>query len=109
MTDIYSTSDDFYWLAGRDVYLPVETSDGELVAYLAVRHYGFDLDGVPDKGKNRREALRASLGNLRRKAEAIFAESGGVMRPERSEDPGDSETASPRGAVPEFPVRGKRD
>ncbi|MCB9915057.1 MAG: hypothetical protein H6828_07900 [Planctomycetes bacterium] len=70
-TDIYSTSDDFHWLAGRDVFLPVRDSAGARVAWLLVRHFGFDLDGVPDESKHRAEALRSSLGNLRRKAEAF--------------------------------------
>jgi hypothetical protein len=68
-TDIYSTSGDFHFLAGRDAFLPVETSAGELVACLVVRHFGFDLDGVPDGPAQRIEALRGSLGNLERKAE----------------------------------------
>lgn len=71
-TDIYSTSKDFYWLAGRDVFLPVEDSEGSWVAYLVVRHFGFDLDGVPDKPGHRLGALRASLGNLKRNSEARF-------------------------------------
>ena len=74
--DIYATSDDFYWIAGRDRFLKVETSDGELVGHLVVRVYGFDLDGVPDGRKHRRAALRGSLGNLKRKAEALFTEVG---------------------------------
>lgn len=68
-TDIYSTSPDFYWLAGRDVFLPVTTSDGEWVAFLLVRHFGFDLDGVPDGAEDRRVALAGSMGNLKRNAE----------------------------------------
>lgn len=72
VTDIHSASDDFHWLAGRDVFLPVESSDGEWVTTLVVRHFGFDLDGVPDKSKNRREALRGTLGNLKRNAEAAW-------------------------------------
>lgn len=70
-TDIFSDSEDFHWLAGRDKYLPVETSEGEFVGILLVRQYGFDLDGVPDKPKHRRSALRGSLGNLKRAAEAL--------------------------------------
>ena len=68
-TDIYSPSEDFHYMAGCDQFLPVEDSDGATVAYLAVRDFGFDIDGVPDRAKHRREALRATLGNLKRKAE----------------------------------------
>ena len=71
-THIYSTSNDFYWLAGRDVFLPVTTSEGDWVAFLLVRHFGFDLDGVPDRSGHRREALRSSVGNLRRNAERLY-------------------------------------
>jgi len=71
-TDIYSTSSDFHWLAGRDVFLPVTTSDGEWVAFLLVRHFGFDLDGVPDGADDRRVALGGSMGNLKRNAERLW-------------------------------------
>ena len=74
--DIYSTSKDFHWIAGRDRFVPVRTSDDELVGHLVVRVYGFDLDGVPDGRKHCRAALRGSLGNLKRKAEALYAEVG---------------------------------
>ena len=73
-TDIYSTSEDFYWLAGRDVFLPVSNSQGQWVAFLVVRQFGFDLDGVPDGPDNRREATRSSLGNLKRNAERRYRE-----------------------------------
>ncbi|MBC8451530.1 MAG: hypothetical protein H8D72_02355 [Planctomycetes bacterium] len=71
-TDIFSTSSDFYWLAGRDVFLPVTNSDGEWVAFLLVRHFGFDLDGVPDGADDRRVALGSSMGNLKRNAERLW-------------------------------------
>ncbi len=71
-TDIYSKSEDFYWLAGRDVFLPVQDWRGEWVSYLIVRQFGFDLEGIPDGPKHRREAIRASLGNLKRNAEELF-------------------------------------
>lgn len=90
---IYSRSDDFHWMAGRDVFLPVETSLGQRLAYLVVRQYGFDIDDVPDKPGNRRAALRGSLGNLRRRAEALAGE-----RPRLETGP----------LVPEFALRGKR-
>ena len=92
-TDIYSTSSDFHWLAGRDVYLPVETSGGEFVSYLVVRHFGFDLDGVPDKRANRQEAVRGTLGNLRRNAEPCWD---GVARRDPS-------------FLREVPLQGNRD
>ncbi|MEM7306970.1 MAG: hypothetical protein AAF682_09885 [Planctomycetota bacterium] len=93
--DIYSTSSDFHWLAGRDVYLPLDASDGERVAYLVVRQYGFDLDDVPDSEKNVREALRGSLGNLRRRSEALAGEAGA------SKDRGPAR-------IPEFVARGDK-
>lgn len=80
-TDIYSTSPDFHWLAGRDVFLPVETTEGKWVAFLLVRHFGFDLDGVPDGVEDRREALRGSLGNLKRNSERLFAARGDGVEP----------------------------
>lgn len=69
--DIHSASRDFLWLAGRDTFLPVHDDDGAPVATLVVRWFGFDLRGVPDGDDARRTALRASLGSLKREAEAL--------------------------------------
>jgi hypothetical protein len=80
-TDIYSTSDDFHYLAGRDVFLPVRDSAGEEVAFLVVRHFGFDLRGVPDRSRHRREGVRASLGNLKRNAERRYRAAGESFGP----------------------------
>jgi hypothetical protein len=80
VTDIFSASSDFNSMCGRDVFLPVTTSAGVTLATLAVRTFGFDIDGVPDDAGNRREAMRGSLGNLRRNAERIFSESGAEFR-----------------------------
>lgn len=71
VTDIYSTSSDFHWLAGRDVFLPLSKRDGTPAGHLLVRVYGFDLDGVPDRDHHRMRALRASLGNLKRRAQEV--------------------------------------
>ncbi len=70
--DVYSASPDFYWLAGCDTYLPVKTSDGRLVAWLVVREFGFDLDGVPDSDDDRGESLRSQLGNIKRDSERHY-------------------------------------
>lgn len=99
--DIYSTSEDFHWLAGRDVYLPLErTTAGEAqserAGYLVVRQYGFDLDGVPDGEDNVQSALRQSLGSLKRNAEALAGREGSARA--------DSGPAR----VPEFEVWGSR-
>ena len=94
---IYSKSDDFHWLAGRDVFLPLRASDspeGAPRGYLVVRQYGFDLDGVPDGDGDVRTALRGSLGNLKRRAEAAAEQA-------PLEDPVEAQ-------VPDFPVRGLR-
>ena len=93
LTHIYSTSEDFYWLAGRDVFLPIDASDGERMGYLLVRQFGFDLFDVPDKPKHRVEALRGSLGNLKRRAEALFRNVG-------------AELAADEPPLPEFDVLG---
>lgn len=93
--DIYSTSKDFHWLAGRDVFIPVRTSDGTWIATMIVRLFGFDLDGVPDGDDARRSALRGSLGSLKREAEAVFGRFGGNPR-------------TVEGRVPEFRVLGKK-
>lgn len=81
VTHIYSTSDDFHYMVGKDVFLPVDTSDGARLGYLLVRDFGFDLDNIPDGAKHRRAGLRSSLGNLRIKAEKIQQESGREISP----------------------------
>ena len=93
-TDIYSTSRDFYYMAGMDVFLPVRAGSGDPVGFVVVRDFGFDLDGVPDKGKHRTGALRRTLGNLKLEAE---------RRTRRGElGPID-------GSVPDFVMYGVRD
>jgi len=96
VTDIYGPGDDFHYMGGRDTFLPVTTAAGDWVGFLNVRWFGFDLDGVPDGASNRREAMRGSLGNLRRNAERRFREAGGERR---CED----------GVVPHVPVRGSEE
>ena len=75
--DVYGESDDLYWMAGRDIFYPIETSDGQWVAYLLVRNLGLDIDGVPDGDGPRQDAMRGFIGNLKRMAEALYEERGG--------------------------------
>lgn len=93
VTDLYSPSEDVYWLGGQDVSIPLFAEDGEWVALLHVRVYGFDIRGVPDGDGARRGAILGSLGNLRLRAERRFRAHGGPPR-------------TLQGAVPEFAVRG---
>ncbi len=93
--DIYSTSKDFLWMAGRDVFIPVRASDGTWAGTLLVRLFGFDLKGVPDGDDNRQSALRSSVGCLKRQSEAAFARAG--CKPRTIE-----------GKTPEFEVVGKK-
>lgn len=94
-TDIYAPNDDFQWLLGRDVYFPVRAGDGDWVGTLVVRFFGFDVDDVPDGPEHRQSAMRASLGNLKRKSETLFAA-------------GDREPRAVEGEVPDYEVRGRR-
>jgi hypothetical protein len=91
--DIWSPSKDFYWMAGQDLFVPLQTAAGAFAGLVLVRVYGFDLDGVPDGEDAVREALRGSLGNLKRRAEAAFRAGGGIPR-------------TLRGGIPDFVVRG---
>lgn len=80
LTYVFGSSRDFYWLAGRDVHIPVRSASGEWVATLIARISGFDLRGVPDDDDDRKSGTRAALGNLKRRAEAAFAAAGGEPR-----------------------------
>lgn len=93
--DIASTSKDFHWMAGRDLFVPVRASDGEWQGTLVVRLFGFDLRSVPDGDDARRSGLRSSLGSLKRESEALFTK---LAIAPRTID----------GAVPEYEVRGRR-
>lgn len=73
ITYIHSPSKDFNHMVGRDVFLPVTTTDGAFVGLLNARQFSFDLDNVPDGASDVRAGLRAALGNLKRNAEAHFA------------------------------------
>lgn len=101
-TDVYSTSPDFHWLAGDDLHLPVLDPDGDPVALLMIRRFGFDLDGVPDGDDDRRAALRGGLGNLKLRAERRHAARG--ARDEREDQDGRAPLFS--GAIPRYEVRG---
>lgn len=73
MNEVYMAKNkDFHWLAGRDVFLPIRTQDGRFVCLLVIQEFGFDLDGVPESDGNRKEAVRAALGNKKRGAEMRF-------------------------------------
>lgn len=97
--DIYSASPDFHYMAGQDVFLPVDTSEGETVAYLVVRDFGFDLSGVPDGPKHCSQALRSTLGNMKRNAERRFRSAGSAV---------EESAASPAEALKTIRVRGRR-
>lgn len=70
--DIASPSADFHWMAGRDLYIPLQASDGSFQGTLIVRLFGFDLSGVPDGDDARRAGLRSSLGCLKLDAEELY-------------------------------------
>lgn len=93
VTDVASTSDDFLWMAGRDVCVPVSTADGAPAGLLVVRWFGFDLEGVPDGDGARRSAIRGGLGRLKLRAEEARQRRGG-------------ELGALSGEVPRFTVRG---
>lgn len=76
-TDFYVTSDDFYWMAGRDTCLPVYGSDGEWVTMILIRQAGFDLSGVPDGSDERVGSSRGVIGNVKVRAEEIDDERSG--------------------------------
>lgn len=90
---VYGIGADFYWLAGSDACLPVTCADGTWIGTLVVRVSGCDLRGVPDDDDSRSAGTRVALGNLKRRAEALYA-------PRAAAGP-----RTTRGAIPEFVVR----
>ena len=81
VSDVVSKSEDFYWLAGQDVFLPVFDSNGEWVTMLCVRVFGCDLRGVPDSETHLESGAREGLGNMKRDAERIWAASASRSEP----------------------------
>jgi len=63
VTETYSTSRDFYWLAGRDLYLPV---DG---GFLLVTSFGMDVRGVPDSRGDIADRMKSRLVSIQQDAE----------------------------------------
>ncbi len=95
VSDVWSPSEDFYWMAGHDLYLPVLDGAGGWVCILCVRVFGTDLRGVPDGTGDLEAGARAGTGNLKREAERMW-------RTQAAREPVYS------GAVPEFAVHGHR-
>jgi hypothetical protein len=75
-SDVESTSEDFFWLAGRDTFLPVLDAQGSFVGMLCIRVSGADLRGVPDKLSHHESGAREGIGNLKREAERLWAAHG---------------------------------
>lgn len=59
----------FKWLAGRNSYLSLRNRAGRAVATLVVTQLTFDIDGLWESDRQRVEAMRFSLGNLKLEAE----------------------------------------
>lgn len=93
VSDVTAIGEDFYWLAGQDLYLPLERDSGEFVAMLYVRRFGTDLRGVPDKAEHLEDGCRQGMGSLKREAEELWRKRG-------------SRQAVVRDMIPAFDVRG---
>lgn len=72
----------FKWLAGRNTYIAVSGPNGRTVATLVVTQLTFDIDGLWESVGHRLEAIRFSLGNLKRRAEELVRRS--AKAPNRS-------------------------
>lgn len=93
VSDVGASGEDFYWLGGHDVYLPLERADGTFVCMLYVRVFGTDLGGVPDDPGHHEDGCRQGMGSLKRDAERLWA--AGEREP------------LVRGSIPAFDVRGR--
>jgi hypothetical protein len=71
VTETYSTSPDFYWLAGRDAYFPVRTAAGAHAGYLLVTSFGMDVRGVPDSRGDVADRVKSHLAWIQRNAERL--------------------------------------
>jgi hypothetical protein len=64
VTEYYSLDPDrvlFWWLAGRDTYIPIHDSRGRFVALLFFTAFGFDITGV---GQDPAQQIRDNQGNI---------------------------------------------
>jgi len=73
VTDTMSQSEDVYWAASRDLFLPVFDRDGAWVCMLLAQQFGVDVDGVPDGEGDRLEGYRGLVGSKKKVCEAMFA------------------------------------
>jgi hypothetical protein len=80
VTDTMSNSEDLYWAASRDLFLPVFTSTGEWVCMLMTQQFGVDLDGVPDAKGDRLEGYRGLVGSKKKISEKAFEAWKGAAR-----------------------------
>jgi hypothetical protein len=93
VSDVTAVGEDFHWLAGQDLFLPLQRDSGEFVCMLYVSRFGTDLRGVPDRAEHLEAGCRQGMGGLKREAEALWA-----ARGERE--------PLVRGSVPAFDVHG---
>lgn len=87
VTETRSDSEDVYWTASRDLFLPVRDHAGEWVCFLLVQEFGIDIDGVPDRESDRLEGIRGLVGSKKKLCEALFA--GRRGEPHNPSDPGE--------------------
>ena len=72
VTDTMSNSEDVYWAASRDLFLPVFDRDGGWVCMLMAQQFGVDVDGVPDGEGDRLEGYRGLVGSKKKLCEEMF-------------------------------------
>lgn len=72
LADYYSDNKaDLNWMAGRDLYIPITTTKGELVGNMLVTVLDFDIKSVPERDIDRIISMKAGLGNMKRISEKL--------------------------------------
>lgn len=81
LTEYYSEDkEDLNWMAGRDTYLEVRTTDGTLVGNMIVTTLDLDIKNVPERDIDRIISMKAGLGNMKRMSEDLLTKKN-VARP----------------------------
>ena len=73
LADYYSSNqEDLNWMAGRDTYIPIKTTQGKLVGNMIVTVLDFDIKNVPERDIDRIVSMKAGLGNMKRISEKLL-------------------------------------
>lgn len=61
---------DLHWMAGRDTFFKINSSDGEFLGFLIASECGFDIKWIPETNAQRSKSLVRFWANIKERAES---------------------------------------